>query len=112
MREYSLQDPEYRETVDLRNYKGIIENSVFAIAPTAVVTVYKDKYTITPDLPKGDLIKIGRLIAHTDLGQYCMIRPILFKGEVSREPIQPKNNEKIIQEQMNNKIPKKKGRCR
>ena len=73
---------------------------------------FKDKYTITPDLPKGDLIKIGRLIAHTDLGQYCMIRPILFKGEVSREPIQPKNNEKIIQEQMNNKIPKKKGRCR
>ena len=66
----------------------------------------------TPDLPKGDLIKIGRLIAHTDLGQYCMIRPILFKGEVSRELIQPENNEKIIQEQMNNKIPKKKGRCR
>ena len=112
MREYSLQDPGYRKKVDLRNYKKLIEDSVLAIAPTAVVTVYKDKYTITPDLPKGDLIKIGRLIAHTDLGQYCMIRPILFKGGVSREPVQMESNEKILGKQMNKKKPKKKGRCR
>ena len=82
MREYSLQDPEYRKTVDLRNYKTIIEDSIHQVAPDAVVTVYKDRYTITPDLSKGQLIKIGRLIAQTTLGQYCMIRPILFKGEV------------------------------
>ena len=82
MREYSLQDPEYRKTVDLRNYKTIIEDSIHQVAPAAVVTVYKDRYTITPDLSKGQLIMIGRLIAHTKLGQYCMIRPILFKGEV------------------------------
>lgn len=59
MREYSLQDPEYRKTVDLRNYKKIIEDSVHEIAPSAVVTVYRDRYTLSPDLPKGDLIKIG-----------------------------------------------------
>ena len=82
MREYSLQDPEYRKTVDLRNYKTIIEDSIHQVAPDAIVTVYKDRYTITPDLSKGQLIKIGRLIAQTTLGQYCMIRPILFKGEV------------------------------
>ena len=41
-----------------------------------------------------------------------MIRPILFKGEVSKESIQSENNEKMIPEQMNNKLPKKKGRCR
>ena len=82
MREYSLQDPEYRKTVDLRNYKTIIEDSAHQVASDAIVTVFKDRYTITPDLTKGQLIKIGRLIAHTNLGQYCMIRPILFKGEV------------------------------
>ena len=80
MREYSLQDPEYRKTVDLRNYKTIIEDSVHQVSSDAIVTVFKDRYTITPDLTKGQLIKIGRLIAHTNLGQYCMIRPILFKG--------------------------------
>lgn len=112
MREYSLQDPEYRKTVDLRNYKKIIEDSVHEIAPSAVVTVYRDRYTLSPDLPKGDLIKIGRLIAHTDLGQYCMIRPILFKGEVIRDSIQPIDNEKIIVKQKIPEKPKKKGRWR
>ena len=32
MREYSLQDPEYRKTVDLRNYKTIIEDSIHQVA--------------------------------------------------------------------------------
>ena len=72
MREYSLQDPEYRKTVDLRNYKTIIEDSVHQVSSDAIVTVFKDRYTITPDLTKGQLIKIGRLIAHTNLGQYWL----------------------------------------
>ena len=93
MREYSLQDPEYRKTVDLRNYKTIIEDSIHQVAPDAVVTVYKDRYTITPDLSKGQLIKIGRLIAQTTLGQYCMIRPILFKGEVIKDTHNSGQNE-------------------
>lgn len=93
MREYSLQDPEYRKTVDLRNYKTIIEDSVHQVSSDAIVTVFKDRYTITPDLTKGQLIKIGRLIAHTNLGQYCMIRPILFKGEVIKDTHNSGQNE-------------------
>ena len=112
MREYTLHDPEYRKTVDLRDFKKIIEDSVFEVAPNAIVEVYKDRYTIIPDLSKGELIKIGRLIAHTNLGQDCMIRPILFKGEVIKEsnPVIPKS--KICMEQKITEKPKKKGRCR
>ena len=85
MREYSLQDSEYRKTVDLRDYETIIVESVHEVSAAAIVNVYKDRYTITPDLTKGQLIKIGRLIANTTLGQYCLIRPILFKGEVIKD---------------------------
>ena len=63
MREYSLQDPEYRKTIDLTNYRTLIENTIHSVSPTINVEVYKDHYTIDPDPPKGDLIKIGRLLA-------------------------------------------------
>lgn len=85
MREYSLQDPEYRKTIDLTNYRTLIENTIHSVSPTINVEVYKDHYTIDPDPPKGDLIKIGRLLAQmNNLGQYCIIRSLLFKGEKVR----------------------------
>lgn len=82
MREYYLQDPEYRKTVDLTNYSKLIEDAVHEVSPTTKVNVYSDHYTISPDLSKGDIIKIGRNLAQmSKLGQYCIIRSLLFKGE-------------------------------
>lgn len=82
MREYYLQDPEYRKTVDLTNYRKLIEDAVHDVSPTTKVDVYSDHYTISPDLPKGAVIKIGRNLAQmSKLGQYCIIRSLLFKGE-------------------------------
>ena len=116
MREYTLQDPEYRQTTDLRDYKKIIEESVEAIVPGTAVTVLQDRYIIPSDISKGDLIKIGRLIAKSELGQYCVIRPILFKGENIDEDdddsTSPDLNSKTVEKQIVNKKSEKKGRPR
>jgi len=40
MREYSLQDSEYRKTVDLRNYRTLIENAIHSVTPSTEVNVF------------------------------------------------------------------------
>lgn len=114
MREYYLQDTEYRRTVDLTNYKKLIEDAVHDVSPTTKVEVFTDHYTISPDLSKGDVIKIGRNLAQTDkLGQYCIIRSLLFKGEQVKESSSTlKLKEKINWEQKDINKHQKKGRCR
>ena len=114
MREYYLQDVEYRKTVDLTQYTNLITNSIHKISPKVTVNVYKDKYTIDPDPPKGELIKIGRSLAGTQqLGQFCIIRPLLFKGEKVKETTKDDElKEKDTNKQDNKDKPKKKGRCR
>ena len=47
------------------------------------------------------------------LGQYCIIRSLLFKGEeVKTNTESSELKEKEEMEQKNKKTPKKKGRCR
>ena len=94
MRKYTLASPESRSTVDLRNYRAVIESSVHEIMPAANVIVEKDCYYVSPAPKRGDAVKIGRLICKSDLNRHCIHLPKLFTSipvkEVKHEEHQPK----------------------
>jgi len=81
MRLYRLADAQKRKEIDLRNYRELIETIVISVVPDADVIVGVSDYTIMSDIKKGEVIKIGRALAHSELGKYCISRPILFVGE-------------------------------
>ena len=81
MRTYSLAHPTFRKIIDLRNYATLIDTTVSGIHPGAQVQVNKDNYVILTPITKGEAIKIGRALAHSILGQFCLSRPILFVGK-------------------------------
>ena len=81
MRIYRLADTQKRKETDLQDYAELIEKIVTSIVPGAVVIVSESDYTILSDITKGQMIKIGRALAHSELGQFCISRPILFVGE-------------------------------
>ncbi len=81
MRIYRLADAQKRKEIDLRDYEEIIVAIVTSVVPHADVVVGKSEYTIMTDITKGEVIKIGRALAHSELGQFCISRPILFVGE-------------------------------
>lgn len=78
MRKYTLASPESRLTVDLRDYREIIESAVHEIMPAAKVIVEKDFYLVSPAPERGDAVKIGRLICKSDLNRHCIQLPKLF----------------------------------
>lgn len=80
MTKYRLEDTKKRKQVDLRNYKTLIITIVHDIHPGAKVKVVSDGYYLSDDISRGEKIKIGRLLAKTELGQYCLNRPVLFRG--------------------------------
>ena len=94
MRKYTLASPESRSTVDLRNYRAIIESAVQEIMPAAKVIVEKDCYYVSPAPERGDAVKIGRLICKSDLNRHCIQLPKLFTSisieEGNHEEHQPK----------------------
>jgi hypothetical protein len=78
MRKYTLASPESRSTVDLRDYRAIIESAVQEIMPAAKVIVEKDCYYVSPAPERGDAVKIGRLICKSNLNRHCIQLPKLF----------------------------------
>ena len=78
MRKYTLASPESRSTVDLRDYRAIIESAVQEIMPAAKVIVEKDCYYVSPAPERGDAVKIGRLICKSVLNRHCIQLPKLF----------------------------------
>ena len=94
MRKYTLASPESRSTVDLRDYKKIIETAVHEIMPAAKVIVESDCYYVSPAPKRGDAVKIGRLICKSNLNRHCIQLPKLFTSipvkEVKHEEHQPK----------------------
>ncbi len=95
MRRYTLASPESRATVDLRNYRAIIESAVHEIMPTAKVIVESDCYYVSPAPKRGDAVKIGRAICKSNLNRHCIQLPKLFTSipvkEVKHEEHQPKH---------------------
>ena len=80
MKKYTLASPEARQTLDLTNYSTIITEAVHDVVPDAVVTVYKEYYTVD-HISKGESIKVGRKICASVLGKYCITLNKLFSGK-------------------------------
>lgn len=80
MRIYELANVELRGEVSLLDYKDIIEQVIKEEAPEVKVTIEPDRYILDTDISKGQAIRIGRKIAKSDLGQYCLLRSTLFLG--------------------------------
>lgn len=95
MRKYTLASPESRSTVDLRDYRAIIESAVQEIMPAAKVIVESDCYYVSPAPERGNAVKIGRLICKSDLNHHCIQLPKLFTSipvkEDKHEEQQPKH---------------------
>ncbi len=80
MRVYSLANPDYKKTVDLRRFEDYIRKAVKDTNPDLQVVVDKNSYAIPDTATTGEIIKIGRAIAKSPLRKYCMERPALFVG--------------------------------
>lgn len=80
MRIYELANTELRGEVNLLDYKNIIKQVINEEAPTVKVTIEPDRYILDTDISKGQAIRIGKKIAQSQLGQYCLLRSILFVG--------------------------------
>ena len=85
MRAYQLADAVYRGSVDLTKYEKLIVKIVTKEVPEAKVTVEKNQYFVTPDLTRGQAIRIGRERASSKIGKYTMFRPSLFVGKKVHE---------------------------
>ena len=81
MRIYRLANFQKRKEIDLRDYEDLIISIITKVLPDADVVVGIEEYTIMSDITKGQAIKIGRALAHSKLGDFCISRPILFVGE-------------------------------
>jgi hypothetical protein len=80
MRAYQLADVSLRESVNLTVYEDVIKEIIHQVIPSAEVIVQPDRYLIKNEISKGDAIRIGRNIAHSELGRFCLQRAILFIG--------------------------------
>ena len=80
MRVYSLANPEYRRAVNLQDFEKDIRRAVKNTNPSLEVVVDEHSYAIPDTVTTGEVIKIGRGIAKSPLGKYCLERPVLFVG--------------------------------
>lgn len=95
MRKYSLANPAFRD-VDLRDYTDVIISKVHEIVPSATVIVERDGYILDDNITRGQVIKIGRNVAKSQLWKYRLPRDLLFVGKtISKRKIKMKNKRKI-----------------
>ena len=87
MRKYYLASTDAKDSVDLRNYRQIIEDAVHEVLPYAFVQVAEDHYTVTPTPKQGDAVKIGRAICKSDLRKHCVQIPKLFSSIEIKEDL-------------------------
>ena len=67
--------------VDLTDYTDLITSIIHTHAPEVMLRVLPDQYLVTPRLTQSQAIRIGREIAKTELGQFCYLKPMLFKSK-------------------------------
>lgn len=84
-RTYKLANLEYRKEIDLRKYSALIIESVQKVVPNAKVTVNENDYIVHDDITSGDARKIGKILARSKLGKYCLQRPVLFESTDYRD---------------------------
>lgn len=92
MRKYTLASKDAKDTVDLRNYRQIIEDAVHGVLPNATVQVAEEYYTVSPTPEQGAAIRIGREICKSKLKKYCVQIPKLFSS-IEIEEVNPDETE-------------------
>lgn len=80
MRKYIFANPLFRD-VDLTKYEDLIIEKIHEVVPDAKVIVEKNGYILEENVSRGDVIKIGRNIAASDLWAYRLPRDLLFVGK-------------------------------
>ena len=81
---YALADASLRNKVNLKDYEDVISSAILSVFPKAKFKVFEYCYEIYSPINKGQILKIGRTLAHSDLGKFCLSRPILFVGRKSK----------------------------
>lgn len=76
VRTYRLLNPEFRKSIDLRQYEGLIVDAVTSIIPGVKVDVNESSYTVY-GINRGEAIRIGRILSHS-FGYAAMFRLSLF----------------------------------
>ena len=92
MRKYTLASKDAKDTVDLRDYRQIIEDAVHGVLPNATVQVTEEYYTVSPTPEQGAAIRIGREICKSKLKKYCVQIPKLFSS-IEIEEVRPDGTE-------------------
>lgn len=83
MKEYKLINKNVE--VNLADYENIIKNAIVKIVPDAEVTVLPDRYIIHTEISQSNAVSIGRALARTELGNFCDVKYVLFKGKKINE---------------------------
>ena len=78
MREYKLINKNVE--VNLADYEDIIKDTIVKIVPDAEVSVLSDRYIIHTEISQSNAVSIGRALARTELGNFCDVKYVLFKG--------------------------------
>lgn len=76
IRTYKLLNPEFRKSIDLRQYERMIVDAVTSIIPGVKVDVNESSYTVY-GINRGEAIRIGRILSHV-FGYAAMFRMSLF----------------------------------
>ena len=80
MRKYTLASKDAKTTVDLRDYRQVIEDAVHEVLPAAKVQVESDYYTVSPTPKQGNAVRIGRATCKSKLKKHCVQIPKLFSS--------------------------------
>lgn len=81
MRRYAFASAKHKNNVILSKYEKVIKDVIREIQPKAKVEVTDEAYYLSDNVSRGDIIKIGRALASSELGRYAINRPVLFIGE-------------------------------
>lgn len=87
-KQYVLADKVNRAMIDLSEFKEVIQSIVTSVIPGAEVKVESEGYSITTAegcISNGDVRKIGRRLAQTNLGKFTMYKPSLFISVPSKQ---------------------------
>lgn len=82
MREFYFADAMCRNEIDLKEFEAVIQLAVQTVLDDARIIVEEKRFIILDNgLADIEARMIGKLLAGTQLGSYCINRPILFVGK-------------------------------
>lgn len=91
-KEYCLVNKSARESIDLIDYKNVIENAYAKVNKDLIIRVHSNFYEVIGNLTKRQAIEAGKIIAKSTLGMYSVKYPInsinpstvqLFRGKIA-----------------------------